>query len=900
MGSYQNVYYDKEDRIIHCWDSEKGYFTSKFRKYAYTPDGNGSFESIYGERLKKITYWNKEDNLKLYESDVNEITRFLIDEYGDSDEVSTGHTILTFDIEVEMNSGLPSTEEAQNAITAVAFHDSTTNDKYVYVVSPGQEINKTIKDAQVRSFVTEEDLLKAFLDKWEEIAPTIITGWNIDFFDVTYLYNRLAVLFGKAEANRLSPIRKVSWNKYRKRYIIAGVSALDYIALFKNFTYTEYPNYRLDTIARLELGRGKIEYEGNLDQLFRDDIEKFIEYNLVDVELVVDLDKKLQFISLAQAICHAGHVFYEDFLFSSKWIEGAMLTFLRRNGKVAPNKPDRIHMNLQKGSIGDAGIRVDKLPKQTPPSGKLKIIKSKSVSYTFEYIDIDRNTNTFVLKKPLDMNLLPKWGIVFDFTGAYVKEPIPGLYKWLYDLDLTSLYPSIIMTLNMSPETKIGKVRDYSTESFMKDTMESYELVDSDGKPYPKLTRDKFTEFLEKANLSIASNGVVYTNDTVGIIPEILNVWFDKRVEYKDLMKKYGKAGNTEKYDFYNQRQLVQKIMLNSLYGVLGLPSFRFYDVDNAEATTLTGQTVIKTSELIANQYYSNIIGEVKDYNIYVDTDSIFLSALPLVQHRNPNIDVNSDKQMIPAILEVCKEVQNHINETYDVMSKRMFNVENHRFDIKQETIAKGGFWVSKKRYAQWIINDNTVDCDKLDVKGLDVKRSSFPTYFKKVMENTLWDILKDKEKSEIDKAILDYMEHMSEQSYIDIAKNSAVKDMSKYMFDKQAIGEFKKGTPAHVKAAITYNQLLKYHKAAYKYEPIKDGDKIKWVYLKNNPMGLEAVGFTGYNDPKEIMDFVEQYIDHDKLWEKDLKNKLDDFYNAMKWSYPNPNEAKASQFFSF
>jgi DNA polymerase elongation subunit (family B) len=837
---YQNVYYEKEGGIIHCWDDRKGYFTSKYRNYAYVRDGNGSYESIHGERLKKINFWKKEDNLHLYESDVNEMTRFLIDNYGDSDEVSDGHVTLTFDIEVEMNSGLPDVMEAENTMTSVAFHDSATNDYHAYVLSEGEEINKTIKGAKVRSFRTEEDMLVAFVNAWEEISPSIITGWNIDFFDVTYLYNRLKRVLGTKQANRLSPIGKVHWNKYRKRYLIAGVSALDYIALFKNFTYTEYPNYRLDTIAKLELGRGKIEYEGNLDQLFRDDIEKFCEYNLVDVELVVDMDKKLQFIDLARAICHAGHVFYEDFLFSSKYLEGAILTFLRRGGRVAPNKPQRKFKN-EDGSDGE---------------GK--------------------------------------------FVGAYVKQPKPGLYKWVYDLDLTSLYPSIIMSINISPETKIGKVEGYTAESHMKSQMESYVIEDDKGKRYPSMDKAKFEDFTKKMGLSIASNGVLYSQDKVGIIPEILNVWFDKRVEYKDQMKKFGKAGNDEKYKFFAQRQLVQKIMLNSLYGVLGLPSFRFYDVDNAEAVTLTGQTVIKTTEMIANQYYSKTIGETKDYNIYVDTDSVFYEAAPLVKARNPNIDVTSDEEMIPAILEVAQEVEKHINKVYDSMALKMFNINKHRFDIKQETIAKGGFWVSKKRYAQWIINDNTVDCDKLDVKGLDVKRSSFPTYFKEVMSTVLMDILKDENKEKIDEYILRKKDEMKTTNFIDIAKNSAVKHMSKYTFKNQALGEFMKGTPAHVKAALTYNQLLKYFKAAYKYEPMKDGDKIKWVYLKPNPLGLESVGLTGYNDPKEILDLVEEHINYELIWTKELENKLNDFYEAMAWEKPNPNLALASQFFGF
>ena len=837
---YQNVFYEKETSTIHCWDDEKGYFTSKYRRYAYVRDGNGAHTSIHGERLKKINFWKSEDNIELYESDVNEITRFLIDQYGDSDEVSKGHTILTFDIEVEMNSGLPDIDKAQNAMTSVAGHDSVTGDYFVYVVNKGEKIDKTIKGAKVISFDTEEDMVMAFLNKWREINPTIVTGWNIDYFDVTYLYNRIKVLFGEQTANKLSPIGKVGYNKYRNRYIIAGVSCLDYLALYKNFTYQEFPNYRLDTIANIVLGRGKIEYEGNLDQLFRDDLEKFIEYNLVDVELVVDMDKKLQFIELAQAICHAGHVFYEDFLFSSKWLEGAILTFLRRSGRVAPNKPRRKEKNAD-GSDGE---------------GK--------------------------------------------FTGAYVKEPKPGLYKWVYDLDLTSLYPSIIMTLNTSPETKVGKLKNYVAEDHMKGKIETYSIIDDDGNEYPPLGKEKFLEFVQSNNYSIAANGVLYRRDKVGVIPEILNVWFDKRVEYKDLMKKYGNEGNDELYKFYSQRQLVQKIMLNSLYGVLGLPSFRFYDVDNAEATTITGLTVIKTTELIANQYYTKNIGKEDDYNVYTDTDSVFYQAAPLVKSRNPEIDEDSDEQMIPAILSVAREVEQHINKVYDVMAFKMFNVDTHRFDIKQETIAKGGFWVSKKRYAQWIINDNTVDCDKLDVKGLDVKRSSFPTYFKEVMSTVLMDILKDEDKDKLDEKILKYKDDMSSQPFVDIAKNSAVKDMSKYLFKNQALGEFAKGTPAHVKAAITYNQLLKKFNAPFKYEPMKDGDKIKWVYLKKNPLGLETTAFTGHSDPPEINAFIQQYIDYDLIWEKELNNKLDDFYNAMNWDKPNPNLASAAKFFSF
>ena len=212
------------------------------------------------------------------------------------------------------------------------------------------------------------------------------------------------------------------------------------------------------------------------------------------------------------------------------------------------------------------------------------------------------------------------------------------------------------MSINISPETKIGKLKGYSAEQHMKGNLETYSIIDDSGNEFPPLPKEKFLKFIEKNKYSVAKNGVLYRTDKVGVIPEILSVWFDKRVEYKNLMKKYGKEGNDEQYKFYGKRQLVQKIMLNSLYGVLGLPSFRFYDVDNAEATTITGQTVIKTTELIANQYYSKVIGKEDDYNVYTDTDSVFYQAAPLVKSRNPELNEDSDEEMIPAILSQQKK----------------------------------------------------------------------------------------------------------------------------------------------------------------------------------------------------------------------------------------------------
>jgi len=642
---------------------------------------------------------------------------------------------------------------------------------------------------------------------------------------------------GQEEANRLSPIGHAYFHPFKKRIVIAGVSCLDYLALYKNFTYSVEPSYRLDAIGRKEVGIGKIEYEGNLDDLFAKDIEKFIEYNLNDVKIVVEIDKKMELIELTRSICHVGHVPYEDILFSSRYLEGALLTYLRRNNLVAPNKD---------------------------PNGRER----------FNEIKGDGS------KK---------------FSGAYVAAPTPGKYKWVFDLDLTSLYPSIIMSTNISPETKVGVVDNWSPEKFCDGEQTE---VGFQGETY---SAENFKKFLTDNNLSISSNGVMYTKEKVGLIPAILEQWFNQRVEFKDKMKEYGNAGDDAKYVFYKRRQHVQKILLNSLYGVLGLPIFRFYDVDNAEAVTTTGVSVIKFSRKIANHYYNKTLGDKEDHCIYIDTDSVFFSALPIVEKTMPNVDVDNDDEMATAILEVADNVQTFINKSYDVMAKRFFNIEEHRYDIKQEVISKASIWLAKKRYAQWIINNNGVTCDELEVKGLDVVRSSFPTRFRSFMTEILKDILKDTPKEEIDDKIVALKRQVKNESVDDIAKTSAVKNVTKYvkMMDKGAVvGECAKSTPAHVKASIIHNQFIK--KFKIQAEPIRNGEKIKWIYLKNNELGLDALAFRGYEDPPELMEFIEKYADKDKLFERELEGKLRDFYDALNWDFASENLATAQKFFSF
>jgi len=828
---YQNIYVKKirdGQPEIHLWDDKTGYSKFDYKPYAYLKSQSGTYRSLYGDKLKKVNFWTQEDLQKgnVFESDVPIETRVLIDMYGDSNEPSIAHREVYFDIEVEVKDGFPEPSRAENKITAIALYDKTMDKYSCYVL--GDVPNTDV----VESFQSEEELLQRFYQKYLEINPTILSGWNIDGFDIPYLYNRTTKVLGQQFANALSPIGEVYYNDRQNKFKIAGVSCLDYLKLYRLFTYTQQSSYRLDFIGQLEVGIGKIEYEGTLQNLYETDINKYIEYNLNDVVIVKELDDKLKFIELACGVSHLGHISYEDIFFSSRYLEGAMLFYMKEIGVIAPNK----HLGA-------------------------------------------------TMKKNNE-----------KFAGAYVKEPIAGRYDWVYDLDLTSMYPSTIMTLNISPETKIGKLNGWNAKEFIKGVSKTYSL-EKNGKVQGHMNNEELASMFKSNKVSISSNGVMYRYDKKGLIPVLLEKWFNERVEYKRLMKKYGDEGNDKKHGYFKRRQHIQKIILNSLYGVLGLPVFRFYDLDNAEATTLTGQELIKFTEKIANKYYNNKLGDKEDYCIYTDTDSVFYSAIPLIKKDYPDADLSDDKFMTEKILKTAKVVQDFINKSYNLFSERMLNVRGeHKFDIKQETIAKSAFWVAKKRYGQQIINDGGVPCDRLDVKGLDIVRSSFPPAMRDLMTKVLKDILGDVDKDSIDEDILKFKNKMKKTDIQNIALPTGVKNLGKFANtrhgNKKIYGKggvftpMHKGTPVHVKAAWVYNDLLKYHKLE-NVEKIKNSEKIKWVYLKQNPLGISQIAFKGYDDPKEIMDFIKENIDYDKLFERALEKKIRMFYEALNWDMP-------------
>ena len=852
---YQNIAFQKHKNIVHVWDDKNGHLQFPYKKYAYKKAAHGKHVALDSSKLDKVHDWDDSDLQRglIYESDINPETRTLIDLYFETDDPSTGHRELFIDIEVSTEGGFSTAEEAWQPMTSIALHDRVGQRSIAIIVDPLRNL-KPYSDANMTLEVvqTEYELISRFLNHWIEIRPTIVTGWNIDFFDIPYLYNRISKVAGKQYADSLSSINEVIYLQHRNRYRIMGVSCLDYMALYKLFTYSEESSYSLEAISQKELGKGKIEYEGTLDHLYKTDPEKFVEYNVNDVTLVLELDEKLKFLSLARGICHKGHVPYEDVYFTTRYLDGACITYMKRLGIVAPNRKLRDH------SSGEEAL-----------------------------------SN--------------------DFAGAFVKDPIPGLYEWVFDEDMASLYPSIIRTLNISPETKVGRVDNWDEvkNDFWTDGYSSANAKIRSGAKHVLIPIMEFRQWLLDNKFTVSSIGVVYDYSKGGLIPSILETWMGEREEYRGLAKKYGKEGNADMSKFFDSRQHTMKIVNNSLYGALGAPGFRFHDLDNAESITLTGQQVIRHAMMKGNEWFTKQTGVDKEYVIYVDTDSNYFSAKPIIDLMESKLGKQlTREEKIDITYKTSQVVEKYINDSWDGFCKHFLNSDTHFLNIKQEYVSESGLWIAKKRYAQKIITEKGVLISqmtngakewKLDVKGMDVVRSNFPKAFREFMSGILIDILNISEKKKIDDKVLAFREDMKQKPMFDIMFPTGVKELKKYKTKKekgQMFGDRVKGTPVHAKSALNYNDLMDYYKITAS-QPILDGEKIKWTYLKQNPFGIESCAVKGFEDPNEIIKFITQYIDYEKIFTASLENKLGDFYSALNWGAIPKNDNMAD-FFSF
>lgn len=571
--SYKNISTQplgKNRHAVTLW-TDDGVEQHEFQNYAYEKcyPNEATHTGLKGEPLRKITYWEK-NNPFLHYHDMPVHQKFLIDKYGTNDEPSTTHQEIFFDIEIEMGGALTPEyiRRAPKPVTSIAWWHRQQDKWYILILDKQNHIEKTVVNNKIIIPVSNErELLTKWLNYLNKVNPDILIGYNSDYFDIPYLYYRILNQLGERRANALSPIGKVKEQKFTNEsgmtfyneeqpVRIEGMYSLDYIRLHKKYSFSDEPSYKLDVLGEKYCKLPKIEYEGSLDRLFATDKEKFIEYNFRDVEIVKELDAKFNYINLTKNLAHKGKIHYDDVYQSSKIHDGAISAYLLSQDIVPPSR--------------------------------------------------DRNP----IKKS-------------NYAGGYLFCPKAGLYRYMFDEDLTSLYPSIIMSLNIGKETLVGRIIDPNDRNnrlglndLLEDTSDrSYVtewFMNQDKFNKIEWTSSKIAKLLQQYNLAISANGVIFRTDTQSVLSTILDKWFDERVLYKNEMKKAYKAGDTIAGEKYHLLQYTQKILLNSMYGALALPSFRFGNILLAEATTLTGQRIIQESALHANRHMNKILKDSK------------------------------------------------------------------------------------------------------------------------------------------------------------------------------------------------------------------------------------------------------------------------------------------------
>lgn len=861
---YTNCFYHFLDNKYYIFDENGEITVDSYSPYCYMKtEEKTDLYTITGVPVKKVKMDESyKKNPDFYEVDIHPEIRLLVDKYYQSDEIPVNR-IMYLDIETSSEGGFPDVSAANRRITAISTK-MNYEEKYVEFVLD-KKSRFTLSPSETVKYIvckSEKELLNKFVVYFTKIAkPSIVTGWNCFAFDMPYLYRRIARVLTKSVADSISPVGivkdfKINFSLKNEVYDgirIVGVSILDYMILYKKYSINERPMYKLDYIAKVELNRGKVEYEGSLDDLYNNDLNKYIEYNIEDIKIVVDLESKLHYIETAIGMCHKGCIPYDWVFMQSRIIEGAILKYFKLNNLVSTNKKEHG---------------------------------------------------------------------VFKFPGAYVKEPIPGRYKWIYSCDLVSLYPSIIRTLNLSTETKLGKIlkeKDGKVEILLGN---SNKIVD----------KSKFEKFLKDNKITRSTNGILYTTSKRGFIPKIIDMWFEERLKYKKLKSDAKKLGNKDDEKKYDIQQYVTKILLNSFYGVLGLSSFRFYDIDNAYAVTSTGQSIIQESDKKIREIYSTLGYDGDSPVAYGDTDSLYTTSYPLLKDKKlSNNDILHFTRCISNI------VTNELNKNLKSFASDVLNSSNNFLKFNQEAVCYSVLWTGKKKYAMYIlddegyvptkngnmpsgfkmpdisdliqlrdyissnknISDGSVSFDsinpKFKVKGLDTVKSDFPNSFKNILKEVLISILQFKEKDSILHMIKDFKNSMENLDIVDISIPKGVRNIEGY-YDPVSL--YKKGAPIHVKSAINYNEFIKKYDLGNKYRFIDSGNKLKFVHLKQNEFNFDTIAFKDDIIPDELKFFIDKYIDRDSIFNSVLINKLQDFWGILGWGELTLVDTNLKKFF--
>ena len=782
----------------------------------YLQSKDGDYRTLDGQSLAPVSQgtmrdatefmkrYEDVDNFKVYGSTnfpyvyINEAYPGKIDY--DPEQIK----IANIDIEVGSENGFPEPASASEPITAITFKIAG----HFYVFGCGDYDNNR-DDVTYMKCRDENNLIMRFLDMWEETSPDIVTGWNIQFFDIPYLNNRITKLMGDNTAKRLSPFRRIGertttiHNKQQVAFDLVGIAILDYIELYKKFTYSQQESFSLNHIAYLELGEKKLDYSEveSLHQLYKTNFQKFIEYNIHDVELVDRIDAKMQLIDMALALAYDAKVNYTDV-----FTQVRMWDTLIHNELIEQN------------------------------------------------IVVPQNVHTAKDEQ---------------YAGAYVKDPIVGMHEWVVSFDLNSLYPHLIMQYNVSPETIVeGRHTSISIDNLLNN------------------------EYQAQGEYCMAANGHYFKRDKQGFLPAMMQRMYDDRSLYKKKMieaqKAYEKETDKERkreitnqISKYKNLQLAKKVQLNSAYGALGNQYFRFFDIRQAEAITLSGQLAIRWIEKKLNSYLNKLLKtEGNDYVIASDTDSVYVNLGPLVHMVYGSKGETKIETIVDFIDKACTEkFEPFIDKSYQELADYM-NAFDQKMQMKREVIANKGIWTAKKRYILNVYDSEGVRFaePKLKMMGIEAVKSSTPMSCRDKIKESL-KIVMNVNETDFQSFVEAFKQEFKTLPFEDIAFPRGVSELSKYMSSSEL---YSKGTPMHVRGAIMFNSFLKKYKLTKKYQLIQDGDKTKFCYMKvPNPVQENVFSILTVL-PKEFG--VEKYIDYDTQFDKAYLEPLKTIVNTIGW----------------
>jgi DNA polymerase elongation subunit (family B) len=870
--SYVDALWDRDKDIIKIVERVNG--RREFREFPtryvfYYKDPRGKFKSTLGDTCTRVTCKTWKDYLKeqkinkhrgLYEADVNPIYRLLEENYLGQDAPNLQKAFFDIEVDFDPQRGYASPEDPFMPITAITVNLQWMDSLITLALPPKtlsmEDAKYAVKDfPNTHLFETEAEMLNTFLDLIQD--ADIVSGWNSEGYDIPYTVNRVTRVLSKEDTRRFC-----LWNQYPKKreyekfgrtqetYDFIGRQHLDSLELYRKYTYEERHTYRLDAIGEMEIGENKTVYEGTLDQLYNNDFRTFIEYNRQDVALLDKLDKKLRFIDLANELAHANTVLLPTTMGAVAVTEQAIINEAHRRGFVVPN-------------------RVHREPGSEPAA------------------------------------------------GAYVAYPKKGLHDWIGSMDLNSLYPSVIRALNMDPATVVGQLRQTYTQEQIDNEMTlrkksfaaawegrfgslEYDAVmdqrkdlaitiDWENGEEDTMSAAEVYRLIFESNQPwvLTANGTILTTEYDGVIPGLLKRWYEERQEMQAKKKQAQEAGNKIEEAFWDKRQLVKKINLNSLYGAILNPGCRFFDPRIGQSTTLTGRRITKHMAAKVNEIITGEYDHTGKSIIYGDTDSCYFSAYTSLRPEIEKGEVAWNKETVTALYDqICDEA----NESFPKFMQDAFHCPKTRSNgviaAGREIVGSKGLFITKKRYAVLIydLEGFRTDVDgkpgKVKAMGLDLKRSDTPVFMQDFLSEVLLAVLTGAEETQVLDMISEFRTKFKARPGYEKGSPKRANNITDYRERLKKHG--KVNMPGHVRASINWNTLREMNGDNYSMQ-IVDGMKVIVCKLKQNPMGYTSVAYP-VDELRIPQWFQELPFADDEMESVIIDNKIDNLIGVLDW----------------